>query len=53
MVEYKGGNAWSDAADDRMIGGLWAEFSGGRCHFVMVKNKDWATIEAEVKKVAT
>ncbi|MGZ8256482.1 MAG: hypothetical protein ACXW1C_01620, partial [Gallionella sp.] len=52
VVEYKGGNAWSDAADDRMIGGLWAELSGGRCHFVMLKNKEWAAIDAEVGKVS-
>lgn len=46
VVEYKGGNGWTDAADDRLIGGLWAELSDGRCRFVMVKDKKWEGIEA-------
>lgn len=46
VVEYKGANGWTDAADDRMIGGLWAEMSGGRCRFVMVKDKQFSNIEA-------
>lgn len=50
VVEYKGANGWTDAADDRLIGGLWAELSGGKCHFVMVKNKEWEVIDAEVQK---
>jgi len=41
IVEYKGANAWSDAADDRLIGGLWQQLSGGTCRFVMVKDKQW------------
>ncbi|MFZ5491553.1 MAG: DEAD/DEAH box helicase [Pseudomonadota bacterium] len=45
-VEYKGADRWTDAADDRLIGGLWAELSGGRCRFVMVKDKQWESIEA-------
>jgi type III restriction enzyme len=45
-VEYKGANAWTDAADDRMIGGLWAELSGGHCRFVMVKDKQFSNIDA-------
>lgn len=44
-VEYKGANAWTDAADDRLIGGLWANLSQGRCRFVMVKDKQWEQIE--------
>jgi len=52
VVEYKGGNAWNDAADDRMIGGLWAELSCGKCNFVMVKNKEWEILDAEIKKAA-
>ena len=44
-VEYKGANAWTDAEDDRLIGGLWAELSGGRCRFVMVKDRQWEVIE--------
>lgn len=46
IVEYKGANAWTDAEDDRQIGGLWAELSGGKCRFVMVKDKNWASIDA-------
>lgn len=45
VVEYKGGNGWAGAADDRVIGGLWAELSGGKCGFVMVKDKQWGEIE--------
>jgi type III restriction enzyme len=45
-VEKKGNDRWAAAADDRMIGGLWAELSGGRCRFVMVKDKNWNPIEA-------
>jgi type III restriction enzyme len=32
--------------DDRLIGDLWAKLSGGRCQFVMVKDKNWDTVEA-------
>jgi hypothetical protein len=52
IVEYKGANGWTDAADDRLIGGLWAAMSGGKCHFVMVKNKEWEVIDAEIKKAS-
>jgi type III restriction enzyme len=52
VVEYKGGNAWGDAKDDRLIGGLWAELSGERCHFVMLKNKEWEVIDAAIKKAS-
>ena len=45
IVEYKGGDRWKEAADDRLIGGLWASMSGGTCQFVMLKNKDWTAIE--------
>ena len=45
IVEYKGGNGWTDAADDRLIGGLWANMSGGTCQFVMLKNRQWEAIE--------
>lgn len=50
LVEYKGANGWTDAADDRLIGGLWAELSAGKCRFVMVQNKEWEVIDAEIKK---
>ena len=44
-VEYKGGDRWGGAEDDRLIGGLWANLSEGRCRFVMVKEKRWDWIE--------
>lgn len=47
-VEYKGANMWSAAADDRMIGELWANLSDGRCRFVMVKDKQWDWIRAQL-----
>jgi type III restriction enzyme len=45
-VEYKGEQGWTNAQDDRDIGGLWAALSEGRCKFVMVRNKQWEQIEA-------
>ncbi len=44
-VEYKGADRWLSAEDDRLIGGLWANLSDGRCRFVMVKDKRWDWIE--------
>ena len=44
-VEYKGADRWTAAKDDRLIGGLWANLSEGRCRFVMVKDKRWEWIE--------
>lgn len=45
-VEYKGADRWTNAEDDRLIGGLWDSLSEGRCRFVMVKNKRWDWIES-------
>ena len=45
-VEYKGADRWNGAEDDRLIGGLWANLSEGRCRFVMVKDKRWDLVEA-------
>jgi len=44
-VECKGAHLWDAAKDDRLIGGLWAKLSEGRCRFVMVKDKQWDRIE--------
>lgn len=44
-IEYKGADRWDAAEDDRLIGGLWARLSEGRCRFVMVKDKRWDWIE--------
>ena len=46
VVEYKGAHGWTDAQDDRDIGGLWAELSSGKCRFVMVRDRQWQQIEA-------
>lgn len=48
-VEYKGADRWNGAEDDRLIGGLWANLSQGRCRFVMVKDKRWDWIEDKLK----
>lgn len=48
-VEYKGANGWLNAQDDRLIGGLWANLSDGRCRFVMVTDKRWEGIEEQLK----
>jgi type III restriction enzyme len=48
-VEYKGADRWAAAEDDRLIGGLWASLSEGRCRFVMVKDKKWDWIEECLK----
>jgi len=45
-VEYKGADRWKNAEDDRLIGGLWASLSEGRCRFAMVKDKRWDWIES-------
>jgi type III restriction enzyme len=47
-IEYKGADRWAGAEDDRLIGGLWAELSGGRCRFMMVKDKRWDLIEEKL-----
>lgn len=44
-VEYKGADRWTDAEDDRLIGGLWANLSEGRCRFVMVKERRWDWVD--------
>ena len=48
-VEYKGADRWNGAEDDRLIGGLWANLSEGRCRFVMVKDKRWEWVEDALK----
>ena len=47
-VEYKGANRWNEAEDDRLIGGLWANLSEGRCRFVMIKDKRWDWVEEKL-----
>lgn len=49
IVEYKGADRWKSAEDDRLIGGLWASLSNGKCKFIMVKEKQWNLIDDSVK----
>jgi type III restriction enzyme len=51
-VEYKGADRWKAAEDDRLIGGLWASLSEGRCRFVMVTDKRWDLVEEQLKQVS-
>jgi type III restriction enzyme len=53
IVEYKGADRWKEAEEDRRLGELWAELSGGKCLFVMVKEKRWDWIEAKLSEVFT
>ena len=48
IVEYKGANLWDTpkAKMDRMVGQLWADMSNEKCRFVMVKERNWSTIDA-------
>jgi type III restriction enzyme len=48
VIEYKGTDRWDTpkVKDDRLIGQLWAEMSGGLCKFVMVKDREWGLITA-------
>lgn len=48
-VEYKGADRWNAAEDDRLIGGLWANLSEGRCRFVMVTDKHWEWVEETLR----
>lgn len=45
VIEYKGADRWTDVEDDRLIAGLWANLSEGRCRFVMVRDRHWELIE--------
>ena len=47
-VEYKGADRWIAAEDDRLLGGLWANLSEGRCRFVMVTDRRWGLIEEQL-----
>ncbi len=50
VVEYKGADRWDTpkVIEDRKIGALWAELSGGQCQFVMTKNEDWSSIRCNI-----
>ena len=48
IVEYKGGHIAQDPKElhKETVGKLWEERSNGRCIFVRVVDRDWATLEA-------
>jgi type III restriction enzyme len=48
-VEYKGAYGWEAAKDDRDIGALWEELSGGKCLFVMATEKNWAPVAEKME----
>ena len=50
VVEAKGGHLWSndDSKEKRRLGELWAERSGGKCLFVMPKDKDIAAVKQKL-----
>ncbi len=47
-VEYKGADRWAAAEEDRLLGGLWEALSGGRCRFVMIRDRNWAWIDEKL-----
>ncbi len=51
VVEYKGEDRWSneDSREKRLLGGLWAERSSGKCLFIMPKGKDFASIQTLIQ----
>jgi type III restriction enzyme len=51
IVEYKGGHLAKSPEEMHKvtIGVLWAEASAGRCVFVRVVDRDWATLESALK----
>ncbi|HMO05102.1 MAG TPA: DEAD/DEAH box helicase family protein [Kiritimatiellia bacterium] len=49
VVEYKGGFLWTDAEEKRAIGAVWASRSGGKCLFVMPKERDFTSIIAAIR----
>ena len=55
VVEYKGEHLWSndDSKEKRLLGGLWAERSGGTCLFVMPKGKNFGEIREAIVATKT
>jgi len=51
IIEYKGGHLAKSPEEmyKVTIGVLWAEVSAGRCVFVRVVDRDWATLESTLK----
>jgi type III restriction enzyme len=46
VVEVKGEDRWMLAEDDRQIGALWAEMSGGNALFLMIRATELGKIDA-------
>ncbi len=47
IIEYKGENIYDtpDSKEKRQIGDFYAGISGGKCHFKMLKGKDWNALK--------
>ncbi len=50
VVEYKGTHLWEGAKLDRDIGGTWEACSGGRCLFIMARDRQYESIRAKVQQ---
>lgn len=52
VIEYKGSYIATadDAKEKRLVGGLWAERSGGSCLFLMVEGKEFSRIDAVIRQ---
>ena len=48
IVEQKGPHLWEAAEEDRQIGALWEEMSGGKGLFVMVRAGELGLIDAKL-----
>jgi len=47
IIEYKGSNIYDtpDSIEKRQIGSFYAGLSSNRCRFIMLKGKDWPSLE--------
>ena len=52
VVEYKNARDWDlpDNQEKRQLGELWEDRSNGKGVFIMPRGKDWAAIDAKVRK---
>jgi len=47
-VEYKGGDRWKEAEDDRLTFAIWANLSDSRCRLILVTNQQFEQIEPQL-----
>jgi len=52
VVEYKGSHLITadDAREKQLIGDLWAERSGGDCHFLMIEDRQFGRIDEAITR---